>query len=72
LSEAGLRPGDSFIPDVAGVGDVRLLSGDAALKRAQELIRQSMRGKASLVDEILRERRRDAGNLAKDIERRRG
>ena|ERR1051326_1006360 len=72
LAEAGLRPGDSFVPDVAGEGDIRLLAGAAALRRAQELVRQSNRGKASLVDEILQQRRRDAQNFAQASEKRRG
>jgi len=72
LAQAGLKPGDSFVPDVAGEGDVRLLSGTAALRRAQELVRASARGKPDLVDEILEARRRDARNLAKDAESRNG
>ena len=82
LAEAGLRAGDSFVPDVAGEGDIRLLSGSAALRRAQELVRQASQnktgqgkadqGQTGLVDEILQERRRDAGNFAKDAEKRHG
>jgi len=72
FAEAGLRPGDCFVPDIAGEGDIRLLSGHAALARAQELLRQSKQGKGSLVDEILEERRRDARALRQDADKRHG
>ena len=72
LAQAGLKAGDSFIPDVAGEGDVRLLSGIAALRRAQELVRESLGGETDPVDEILEARRQDARNLAKDAENRDG
>jgi len=66
LAGAGLLPGDSFVPDVAGEGDVRLLSGNAALQRAQELFRRAFDGSAGLVDELLQERRHDAASFARD------
>ena len=72
LAQAGLKPGDSFVPEVAGEGDVRLLSGIAALRRAQELVCESVRGEADPVDEILEARRQDARNLAKDAASRDG
>ena len=78
--ELELRDGDelTFISgDVAG--EVRVVSRRAAVKRAQELVRHYTTRTTSAVDELLAERRRDAGREeaayqehAKAVDRRRG
>ncbi len=59
LAAAGFGPGDTIVTDAAGEGDLRLLSGRAALRRAQEIVRQYVPENVSLVDELIKERRRE-------------
>jgi hypothetical protein len=60
LAGAGYRPGDALFVSAFGEGEVRLLSSRAALRRAQELVRRFVPANISLVDDLLRERRREA------------
>ena len=59
LSAAGFREGDSIVARVLGEGDVRLLSSRAAMRLAQELVRQFVPENVSLVGELIDERRRE-------------
>jgi len=69
LEAAGFRKDGSFTAHVTGAGEVRLLTGDAAIRYARELVRQFVPENVSLVDELIEERRREAqkfeGELAK-------
>jgi hypothetical protein len=62
LGAAGYRPGDTLFIRPEGEGEVHLLSSKAAIRRAQELVREFVRENVSLVDELLKERRREAEN----------
>ena len=62
LQAAGLHEGDALVAHVAGEGSIRLLSGRAAIRYAQELVRQLVPKDVSLVDELIKERRREAAN----------
>jgi bifunctional DNA-binding transcriptional regulator/antitoxin component of YhaV-PrlF toxin-antitoxin module len=59
LSAAGFSPGDVVVIRVLGEGEIELLSSVAALRRAQELVRQSIPDDVDLVEELLKERRRE-------------
>ena len=55
----GIQEGDEVIlrlPD----GEVRILSPQEAIKRAQDLVARYVAADRSLVDELIAERRRDA------------
>lgn len=62
LFAAGFRAGDSVVARVLGEGDVRLLSSRAAMHLAQKLVRQFVPENVSLVDELIKERHREAEN----------
>jgi antitoxin component of MazEF toxin-antitoxin module len=62
FSSAGFREGDSVVARVVGEGDVRLLSSRAAMHLAQKLVRQFVPENVSLVDELIKERHREAEN----------
>jgi len=57
---AGIKEGDPLFVRVAGDGEVHLLSGRAAIRYAQNLVREIIPEDVSLVDELLNERRREA------------
>jgi len=62
LEAAGLHEGDALVAHVSGEGAIQLLSGRAAIRYAQALVRQFVPENVSLVDELIRARRREAGN----------
>ncbi|PSM18516.1 AbrB family transcriptional regulator [Nitratireductor sp. StC3] len=55
----GVSEGDSLLARVID-GELRLLSQDAALQKAQALVRQVVPEGVSLVDELIAERRLEA------------
>ena len=62
LTAAGYKPGDALFVRAEGEGEIHLLSSKAGIRRAQELVREFVRADDSLVDELLKERRREAEN----------
>jgi len=62
LAASGYKAGDTLVARAEGKGVVHLFSGKAAIRRAQELVREFVRENVSLVDELLKERRREAEN----------
>jgi hypothetical protein len=54
---AGFQPGDNIVVHVAAQGDLRLLSGPAALRRAQEMVREIVPADADLLAELFKDRR---------------
>ncbi|MDQ3755863.1 MAG: AbrB/MazE/SpoVT family DNA-binding domain-containing protein [Acidobacteriota bacterium] len=58
--ELGLNVGDEVIIRVED-GGLRILTRAEAVKRAQEKVRQHVKGGRSLVDELSAERRAEAG-----------
>jgi hypothetical protein len=62
MAAAGYKNGDTLFVRAEGEGEVHLLSGKAAIRRAQELVRQFVGENVSLVDELVKERRREAEN----------
>ena len=60
LDAAGYRPGDTLFVRALADGEVRLLSSRAAIRRAQDLVREFVPADVSLVDDLLRDRRREA------------
>jgi hypothetical protein len=62
LTAAGYKLGDTLFVRAEGEGEIHLLSSKAAIRRAQELVREFVRENVSLVDELLKDRRREAEN----------
>lgn len=60
LAVAGYKSGDTLFVRAAGDGEIHLLSSRAAIRRAQDLVREFVPKDVSLVDELLKERRREA------------
>jgi antitoxin component of MazEF toxin-antitoxin module len=60
LAAAGFKDGDTLFVRAAGEGEIYLLSSRAAIRRAQDLVREFVPENVSLVDELLKERRREA------------
>jgi hypothetical protein len=60
LAAAGYQNGDTLFVRAVGSGEIHLLSSRAAIRRAQELVREFVPENVSLVDELLKERRREA------------
>lgn len=60
LAAAGYQNGDTLFVRVVGDGEIHLLSSRAAIRRAQDLVREFVPENVSLVDELLKERRREA------------
>ncbi len=58
--ELGLEIGDEVIVRVVN-GELRILTRNEAVKRAQEKVRRHIKGSRSLVDELSAERRAEAG-----------
>jgi AbrB family looped-hinge helix DNA binding protein len=57
--ELGLKIGEEVIVRVED-GELRILSRDEAVRRAQESVRRHLKGSRSLVDELIAERRAEA------------
>ncbi len=56
---AGLKPGDELIVETVGEGELRLLTKEQALKKAQEIVARYGSGR-DLVAELIAERREEA------------
>jgi bifunctional DNA-binding transcriptional regulator/antitoxin component of YhaV-PrlF toxin-antitoxin module len=56
----GVDIGDDVVIELTN-GELRLRSLDAAIKRAQEIVRKHVPEGVSLADELIRERREEAG-----------
>jgi len=54
----GLKEGDTLIAS-AGAGELKLMTIPAAVRRAQEMLRQFVPEGVSLVDELIEDRRRE-------------
>lgn len=54
-----IKPGDTMSASVVD-GELRLMSRDVAIRRAQELVRRYVPEGVSLVDELVAQRRADA------------
>ncbi len=57
----GLRVGDAITLVLQNKGEVRLLTQAEAIRQAQALVRQQVSVNRSLVEELLAERREEAG-----------
>jgi len=57
----GLRVGDAVTLVLQNNGEVRLLTQAEAIRQAQQLVRQQIPANRSLVEELLAERREEAG-----------
>ncbi len=57
----GLRVGDAVTLVLQNNGEVRLLTQAEAVRQAQALVRQQVPASRSLVEELLAERREEAG-----------
>ena len=57
----GLRIGDAVTLVLQDNGEVRLLTQTEAVKQAQQLVRRHVPANRSLVEELLAERREEAG-----------
>lgn len=62
LTSAGLRPGEIVHVRLAE-GGLEVLSKSAALKRAHQIVSEFVPPDISLVDELIAERRREAGEM---------
>ena len=56
---AGLKPGDELIVEAVGEGQLRLLTREQALKKAQQIVARYGSGR-DLVAELIAERREEA------------
>lgn len=56
----GLRPGDEVVMVLEDKEEVRLLTRERAIRRAQEIVRQYVPEGTSLSDELIAERREAA------------
>lgn len=56
---AGLKPGDDLLVEVVGRGELLLLTGERAFKKAQEIVARYSSGR-DLVAELIAERREEA------------
>ena len=54
----GLKEGDTLIAS-AGAGELKLMTIPAAVRRAQEMLREFVPEGVSLVDELIEDRRRE-------------
>lgn len=57
----GLKIGDAVTLVLQGNGEVRMLTQREAVRQAQQLVRRYVRAERSLVEELLSERREEAG-----------
>ena len=57
---AGLKPGDELLIEAVGEGQLRLRTGERALKEAQAIVAQYLPKERDLVQELIDERRREA------------
>ena len=57
-SAAGLSPGDVVLVEVAGPGELHLLSRQASVERARAIVRKYIPPGVDLVEELFKERRR--------------
>jgi AbrB family looped-hinge helix DNA binding protein len=55
----GVKPGDVVTAEVVD-GELRLLSRDAAIRKAQAIVREYVPAGVSLVDELISDRREEA------------
>jgi hypothetical protein len=61
LAAAGYGSGDTLFVRAVGEGEIHLLSSRAAIRRAQDLVREFVpESDVGLVEELLKERRREA------------
>ena len=61
----GIEPGDEVIVSFKD-GEVRITTVMGAIKRAQAIVRRYVPEGVSLVDELIRERRREAARESRD------
>jgi AbrB family looped-hinge helix DNA binding protein len=61
----GLKEGDVLFARLEG-GEIKLLTPQAAMRRAQAIVRQFVPADVSLVDELIAERRREAARELKE------
>lgn len=66
MKAAGFPAEAVFTAHMAEEGEIRLLAGDAAIRYAQDLVRRAIPEKVDLVDELSKERRREAEKFGKD------
>lgn len=57
--ELGINPGDDVVLTLEG-GEIRLVTAQQAIKRAQRLVRSYVPKNVSLSDELIQERRDEA------------
>ena len=57
---AGLKPGDELLIEAVGEGQLRLRTGERALKEAQAIVARYLPKERNLVQELIDERRREA------------
>jgi bifunctional DNA-binding transcriptional regulator/antitoxin component of YhaV-PrlF toxin-antitoxin module len=57
---AGLRPGNELLIESVGEGQLRLRTGERALKEAQAIVARYLPKERNLVQELIDERRREA------------
>lgn len=62
----GVKPGDEILLRVED-GEICVYTMANAIRQAQELIRPYAKGKGSMVDELIRERRREARREMQEI-----
>jgi hypothetical protein len=60
VAAAGFKVGEPLLARVTGEGEVHVLSTRAAIRRAQDMVRQFVPENVSLVEDLLKERRREA------------
>ena len=57
----GITRGDTVVVELLPEGELRVRSLAAAIREAQAIVRNAVRRDRSLADELMRERKQDAG-----------
>ena len=56
----GIERGDTVVVELLAEGELRVRPLAAAIREAQAIVRQSIKGNRSLADELMRERKQEA------------
>jgi AbrB family looped-hinge helix DNA binding protein len=58
----GIGRGDTVVVELLPEGELRVRPLAAAIREAQAIVRKSVKGNRSLADELMRERKQEAGS----------
>jgi len=58
----GIAPGDTVLVELLPEGELRVRPLAAAIRQAQAIVREQVKGDRSLAEELMRERRQEAAH----------